>query len=81
MEVKYARCAGLDVHKDTVVACVRCVTQPAHREVRTFGTTVSELTEPHRVAALNGPVGGDRARAEARCHGPVRRSGRPSLPF
>ena len=23
MELTYARCAGLDVHKDTVVACVR----------------------------------------------------------
>jgi hypothetical protein len=23
MEVLYPRCAGLDVHKDTVVACVR----------------------------------------------------------
>ncbi len=43
MEVLYPRCAGLDVHKDTVVACVRCVTEPQHREVRTFGTTTSEL--------------------------------------
>lgn len=43
MEVMYPRCAGLDVHKDTVVACVRCVTEPQHREVRTFGTTTSEL--------------------------------------
>ena len=43
MEVLYPRCAGLDVHKDTVVACVRCVTDPQHREVRTFGTTTSEL--------------------------------------
>ncbi len=43
MEVLYPRCAGLDVHKDTVVACVRCVSQPAHNEVRTFGTTTREL--------------------------------------
>lgn len=43
MEVLYPRCAGLDVHKDTVVACVRCVTEPEHREVRTFATTTSEL--------------------------------------
>lgn len=43
MEVLYPRCAGLDVHKDTVVACVRCVSEPQHREVRTFGTTTSEL--------------------------------------
>lgn len=43
MEVLYPRCAGLDVHKDTVVACVRCVTEPERREVRTFATTTSDL--------------------------------------
>jgi transposase len=43
MEVLYPRCAGLDVHKDTVVACVRCVTAPKVHEVRTFGTTTREL--------------------------------------
>jgi transposase len=43
MEVLYPRCAGLDVHKDSVVACVRCVSKPQHREVRTFGTTTNEL--------------------------------------
>jgi transposase len=43
MEVLYPRCAGLDVHKDTVVACVRCVSAPTAHEVRTFGTTTSEL--------------------------------------
>jgi transposase len=45
MEVMFPRCAGLDVHKDTVVACVRCVSAPLHREVRTFGTTTAELIE------------------------------------
>jgi transposase len=45
MDVLYPRCAGLDVHKDTVVACVRCTTEPAHREVRTFRTTTRELFE------------------------------------
>lgn len=43
MEVLYARCAGLDVHKDTVVACVRCVSEPTHREVRTLQTTTKAL--------------------------------------
>ncbi len=33
------------MHKDTVVASVRCVSEPAHREVRTFGTTTAELIE------------------------------------
>jgi transposase len=45
MEVLHERCAGLDVHKDTVVACVRCVSSPPHREVRTFATTTSALLE------------------------------------
>jgi transposase len=44
MEVLYPRCAGLDVHKDTVVACVRRA-EGSHveREVQTFGTTTREL--------------------------------------
>jgi len=43
MEVLYPRCAGLDVHKDVVVACVRCVSKPVQQEVRSFRTTTSEL--------------------------------------
>jgi transposase len=44
MEVLYSRCAGLDVHKATVVACVRVLTEgTAQREVRTFDTTTPGL--------------------------------------
>lgn len=43
MQLLYERCAGLDVHKDSVVACVRCVSAPQYREVRTFATTTSGL--------------------------------------
>ena len=43
MDILHPRCAGLDVHKDSVVACVRCVTAPIHREVRSFPTTTSGL--------------------------------------
>jgi transposase len=43
MEVLYPRCAGLDVHKDVVVACVRCVSTPVQQEVRSFRTTTSGL--------------------------------------
>lgn len=43
MEVLYDRCAGLDVHKDSVVACVRISGKPSKQEVRTFGTTTREL--------------------------------------
>ena len=45
MEVLYSRCAGLDVHKDSVIARARCVSQPRHDEVRSFGTTTSALLE------------------------------------
>jgi len=44
MQVLYPRCAGLDVHKDTVVACVRLAGEgPATTEVRTFATTTAGL--------------------------------------
>src|SRR5438477_9912875 len=45
MQVLYPRCAGLDVHEDTVVAAVRCVSAPVHHEVRTFSTTTRDLSE------------------------------------
>jgi hypothetical protein len=42
----YARCAGLDVHKETVVACVRIAegSEVSHA-VRTFTTTTASLIE------------------------------------
>ncbi|HET8646224.1 MAG TPA: IS110 family transposase, partial [Vicinamibacteria bacterium] len=47
MDVLYPRCCGLDVHKDTVVACL--VTPGGgpgpRKEVRTFGTTTEELRD------------------------------------
>ena len=42
MEVTYPRCAGLDVHKKTVVACVMT---PDERVTKTFGTMTAELLE------------------------------------
>ena len=45
MQVLYPRCAGLDVHKDSVVARIRCVSEPPHDEVRSFATTTSALLE------------------------------------
>jgi len=50
MQVVYPPCAGLDVHKRAVVACV-LLGQPdgtVMTQVRTFGTMTSEL------AALSG---------------------------
>ena len=45
MDVVYARCAGLDIHKRTVTACVVVTERPGrpHKEVRTFGTMTAEL--------------------------------------
>jgi transposase len=44
MEVLYPRCCGLDVHKETVVACLRLVIDgKAVKEVRTFSTTTASL--------------------------------------
>jgi transposase len=44
MERVHERCCGLDVHKERVVACVRTPGPRRSRgQVRTFGTTTSEL--------------------------------------
>lgn len=45
LTVLYARCAGLDVHKKTVVACVllTALSGKISREVRTFATTTASL--------------------------------------
>jgi transposase len=44
MDILYPRCAGLDVHKDSVVACLRLAADgKVSREVRTFATTTTGL--------------------------------------
>src|SRR6266498_3851712 len=44
MEVMYARCAGLDVHPASVVACARHAEGPrVQRTLERFGTTTQEL--------------------------------------
>ncbi|WP_239377328.1 transposase [Frankia sp. Cj5] len=47
MDQQVERCAGLDVHKDEIVACARIVDPVAEGgrrvELHTFGTTTSEL--------------------------------------
>ena len=42
MEVIYTHCCGLDVHKQTVVACL---ITPKGKEIRTFGTMTESLLE------------------------------------
>jgi transposase len=45
MQVRFERVAGLDVHRDTVAACVRVPGTKSERreEVRTFGTMTADL--------------------------------------
>lgn len=47
MEVVYERCCGLDIHKQTVVACVVLpgTGKEPHKEIRTFGTMTADLLE------------------------------------
>jgi transposase len=46
MQVIHARCAGLDVHKNSVSACVLCWEGRARKsqEVRVFGTMTRQST-------------------------------------
>ncbi len=56
-DMVYRRCCGLDVHKDTIAACVRWIEDggESRKESRVFGTTTRELgnlatwMEQHRV--------------------------------
>jgi transposase len=44
MQVVYQRCCGLDIHKKLIVAClVLMSSQGVHKEIRTFGTTLTDL--------------------------------------
>ena len=45
MDTLYPRCAGIDVHKNNVVVCVRCCDRPGtvFEEVRTFSTITRDL--------------------------------------
>ena len=46
MEVLHAHCAGLDIHKETVVACVRHMSRgKVKTEVRTFATMTGTLLD------------------------------------
>jgi len=48
VEVVYERCCGLDIHKQTVVACLLVAgqdNQGPQKEIRTFGTLTDELLQ------------------------------------
>lgn len=56
MEVVYARCCGIDVHKQTVVACVIVpdANGQVQKEVRTFATMSGDLTAMARWLQASG---------------------------
>ena len=71
MEVLHSHCAGLDVHKDTVVACVRRMANGSVRhEVRTFKTTTKELLALSVAAGIYGFARIRRERPGATVFGP-----------
>jgi transposase len=48
MEVLHARCCGIDVHKASLVACLRVQDgRRRHAEVQSFGTTTTEILRLH----------------------------------
>ena len=54
MELLHRRCCGLDVHKETVVACLRLVADgKVTTEVRTFQTITSDLLRLSEWLAAN----------------------------
>ena len=54
MELLHRRCCGLDVHKETVVACLRLVSDgQVTTEVRTFQTTTADLLRLSEWLAAN----------------------------
>ena len=55
MDVLYPRCAGLDVHKDSVVACIRIASGGGVvTEMQTFNTTTARLVSLSEWLASNG---------------------------
>ena len=58
MDVLHDRCAGLDIHKKTVVACIRIVGPGGEvtRQVRTFATMTADLLELADWLAASGVV-------------------------
>ena len=68
MELLHRRCCGLDVHKETVVACLRLVSNGGKmtNEVRTFQTTTADLLRLSEWLSANAcGNGGDRRLLEA----------------
>jgi len=74
MDVLYPRCAGLDVHKAMIVACVRIVAGgKTMRECRTFETSTIVMKNRIFIPVPDGlrpsflPQAGERKKLEVRC--------------
>src|SRR3954469_8306298 len=74
MDVLHERCAGLDVHQETVVCCV-LISEPGGRcrkEFRTFGTMTADLealrdwlrARPEIIFRLRNPFGNKAANSD-----------------
>ena len=76
MKTLHRRCAGLDVHSDTVVACARLTARTkASHEVRRFSTATRDLLDLADWLAGHGVTHVDRRLLEAdlaHSGGPVR---------
>ena len=59
METLFHRVAGLDIHKNTIVVCVRITDQrgQARESIRTFGTMTEDLLQLHDWMAEQGDEG------------------------
>ena len=56
MDVVYPCCCGIDIHKQSAVACV-IVSEtkgPPRKEIRTFGTMTDDLLGARRLASVQG---------------------------
>ena len=48
MEMLYPRCCGIDVHKESLVVCLRLQDgRRAQTQVQSFGTTTAEILRLH----------------------------------
>ena len=61
MDRQLERCCGLDVHKETIAACVRIGGRrgPAEQHVQTFRTTAADLVVLRDWLAAHGVTHGD----------------------
>jgi hypothetical protein len=80
MEVLYPHCAGLDVHKDTVVACVRHTEGGSRELALDLLPWLHERRDPQTSASYRGITRNRSPKAPAKRHRDRRGGGRVSPP-